>query len=164
MFDVDVGGVAYRESEHEEPGAEIVTAELGGALEGPRADRLLRPALPGALPDPRRARGAGDHRPLRLHPADRQGPLGGLLRARAIENQVFVVAPNQVGEAPPAVPTPTGARRSSTHGACPGQAPDEECFVAADLDFAAQDSVRATLPALANRRPGAYQVAGGGPV
>ena len=29
MFDVDVGGVAYRESEHEEPGAEIVTAPLG---------------------------------------------------------------------------------------------------------------------------------------
>ncbi len=26
MFDVDVGGVAYRESEHEEPGEEIVTA------------------------------------------------------------------------------------------------------------------------------------------
>ena len=26
MFDVDVGGVAYRESEHEEPGSEIVTA------------------------------------------------------------------------------------------------------------------------------------------
>src|SRR4249919_1761163 len=26
MFDVDVGGVAYRESEHEEPGDEVVTA------------------------------------------------------------------------------------------------------------------------------------------
>ena len=33
MFDVDVGGVAYRESEHEEPGSEIVTAA------GRRADR-----------------------------------------------------------------------------------------------------------------------------
>ena len=29
MFDVDVGGVAYRESEHEEPGDEIVTAPVG---------------------------------------------------------------------------------------------------------------------------------------
>src|SRR5687767_11995618 len=32
MFDVDVGGVAYRESEHEEPGDEIVTAKLGEPL------------------------------------------------------------------------------------------------------------------------------------
>ena len=32
MFDVDVGGVAYRESEHEEPGDEIVTATPGSAL------------------------------------------------------------------------------------------------------------------------------------
>src|SRR5262249_21555057 len=34
MFDVDVGGVAYRESEHEEPGSEIVTAPIGGILAG----------------------------------------------------------------------------------------------------------------------------------
>src|SRR5919201_772333 len=34
MFDVDVGGVAYRESEHEEPGGDIVVADLVGALEG----------------------------------------------------------------------------------------------------------------------------------
>jgi hypothetical protein len=26
MFDVDAGGVSYRESEHEQPGAEVVTA------------------------------------------------------------------------------------------------------------------------------------------
>ena len=35
-------------------------------------------------------------------------------------------------------------------------APDEECFIAADLDLAAQDEVRESLPALANRRPEAY--------
>ena len=29
MFDVDVGGVSYRESEHEQPGEEIVTAPAG---------------------------------------------------------------------------------------------------------------------------------------
>src|SRR4051794_7493551 len=34
MFDVDVGGVAYRESESEEPGQEIVSAVLGPALSG----------------------------------------------------------------------------------------------------------------------------------
>ena len=35
-------------------------------------------------------------------------------------------------------------------------APDGECFIAADLDLAAQDRVRESLPSLANRRPGAY--------
>ena len=29
MFDVEVGGVVYRESEHEQPGEEIVIAEVG---------------------------------------------------------------------------------------------------------------------------------------
>jgi predicted amidohydrolase len=35
-------------------------------------------------------------------------------------------------------------------------APDEECFIAADLDLAEQDEVRRSLPSLANRRPEAY--------
>src|SRR3954451_23583998 len=34
MFDVDVGGVSYRESESEEPGEEIVSAALDAALPG----------------------------------------------------------------------------------------------------------------------------------
>ena len=42
------------------------------------------------------------------------------------------------------------------------RAPDEECFVAADLDFARQDEVRDKLPSLANRVAGAYRWPGGG--
>ena len=57
MFDVDVGGVAYRESEHEEPGDELVTRRSGSSGRHARADRLLRPSLPRALPDPGGARG-----------------------------------------------------------------------------------------------------------
>jgi len=37
------------------------------------------------------------------------------------------------------------------------QAPDEQCFVAADLDLDAQREVREKLPSLANRRPRAYR-------
>ena len=65
MFDVDVGGVSYRESEHEAAGSEIVTARVGELDAGPH--RLLRPPLPGALPDPRPARRPARRRPLRLH-------------------------------------------------------------------------------------------------
>ena len=42
-----------------------------------RADRLLRPPLPRALPDPRPARGDRGHRPVGLHRRHRARPLGG---------------------------------------------------------------------------------------
>ena len=79
-----------------------------------------------------------------------------LLRARAIENQVFVVAPNQIGEAPPHYRSYGRSMIVDPWGVVLAQAPDEECFVAADLDLDAQERVRATLPSLANRRPEAY--------
>ncbi len=99
MFDVDVDGVSYRESEHEEPGEEIVSAPLGDTTIGlsvcydlrfPELYRILavRGARILAVPSAFTAATGRDH----WEP---------LLRARAIENQAFVLAPNQVGEAPP---------------------------------------------------------------
>ena len=75
MFDVEVGGRVYRESELEQPGEEIV------ALADRRRRRaghvhLLRPALPRAVPDPRRARRADRRRAGRLHAGDDARPLG----------------------------------------------------------------------------------------
>ncbi len=58
-----------------------------------------------------------------------------LLRARAIENQAFVVAPNQVGEAPPHYRSYGRSMIVDPWGVVLAQAPDEECFVAADLDL-----------------------------
>jgi len=42
-------------------------------------------------------------------------------------------------------------------GAVLAEAPDDECFVAADLDFNSQEEIREKLPSLAHRRPGAYR-------
>ncbi|HWO47622.1 MAG TPA: nitrilase-related carbon-nitrogen hydrolase, partial [Solirubrobacterales bacterium] len=79
-----------------------------------------------------------------------------LLRARAIEDQVFVVAPNQSGEAPPHYSSFGHSMIVDPWGVVLATAPDGEGFVVADLDLAAQDRVRESLPSLANRQPEAY--------
>ena len=154
MFDVEVGGVAYRESEHEDAGEEIVTAPLGDLIAGltvcydlrfPELYRIL--AVRGArlvtVPSAFTLTTGRDHWEV-------------LLRARAIENQVFLVAPDQVGETPPHYHSYGRSMIVDPWGVVLATAPDEECFIAADLDLAMQDRVREKLPSLANRRPGAY--------
>jgi predicted amidohydrolase len=154
MFDVDVDGIAYRESDHEEPGGEIVVAPLPQASLGlsvcydlrfPELYRILavRGARIVAVPSAFTLATGRDHWEV-------------LLRARAIEDQVFVLAPNQVGEAPPHFRSYGRSTIVDPWGVVLATAPDEECFVAADLDLAAQERVRESLPSLANRRPQAY--------
>jgi deaminated glutathione amidase len=154
MFDVDAGGVSYRESEHEQPGSELVVAPLGELTLGlsvcydlrfPELYRIL--ALRGArliaIPSAFTLATGRDHWEV-------------LLRARAIENQAFVLAPNQVGRAEPHFDSFGRSTIVDPWGVVLATAPDEECFVAADLDLAAQERVRESLPSLANRRPAAY--------
>ena len=79
-----------------------------------------------------------------------------LLRARAVENQAFVVAADQIGVHPPDNESFGGSQIVDPWGDVLARAPDEQCFVAADLDLARQDEVRESLPSLANRVPAAY--------
>jgi predicted amidohydrolase len=154
MFDVDAGGVSYRESEHERPGSEVVTAPVGELVAGlsvcydlrfPELFRIL--ALRGArlltVPSAFTSATGRDHWEV-------------LLRARAIENQAFVIAPNQVGAAPPHFDSFGHSAIVDPWGTVLAAAPDGECFAAADLDLTAQDRIREELPSLANRRPRAY--------
>jgi predicted amidohydrolase len=146
--------VEYRESEHEQAGEEIVAAPVDGLelgltvcydLRFPELYRIL--ALRGArliaVPSAFTAITGRDHWQV-------------LLRARAIENQVFVIAPNQIGEAAPHYSSYGRSAIVDPWGVVLATAPDEECFVAAELDFSAQERVKDRLPALANRRPRAY--------
>jgi predicted amidohydrolase len=154
MFDVDAGGVSYRESEFERPGDEPVAAQVGGLTAGmtvcydlrfPELFRILalRDARLIAVPSAFTLATGRDHWEV-------------LLRARAIENQLFVLAPNQFGEAPPHYHSFGRSMIVDPWGVVLATAPDEECFVAADLDLEAQDRVRESLPSLANRQPAAY--------
>ncbi|HSS04366.1 MAG TPA: carbon-nitrogen hydrolase family protein [Solirubrobacterales bacterium] len=155
MFDVEAGGVEYRESEHEQAGEEIVSAPLGGFelgltvcydLRFPELYRILavRGARLIAVPSAFTAATGRDHWEV-------------LLRARAIENQVFVIAPNQVGEAPPHYSSHGHSAIVDPWGAVLAEAGDGEGFVIADLDLEAQERTREKLPSLANRRPEAYR-------
>ena len=81
-----------------------------------------------------------------------------LLRARAIENQAFVVAADQCGTHPPGDKQSFGGSMIvDPWGEVLARAGDEPCLVAADLDFARQAEVREQLPSLANRVPAAYR-------
>jgi predicted amidohydrolase len=154
MFDVDAGGVSYRESEHERPGVEPVVAPLGELVLGmsvcydlrfPELFRILalRGARVVAVPSAFTLATGRDHWEV-------------LLRARAIEDQVFVIAPNQTGEAPPHYSSFGRSMIVDPWGVVLATAPDGEGFAAAELDLVAQDRVRESLPSLANRRPDAY--------
>ena len=79
-----------------------------------------------------------------------------LLRARAIEDQAFMVAANQVGEHAPGLRSGGRSMIVDPWGVVLAQAPDTETFVLAELDLDRQAEIRRTLPSLANRRPEAY--------
>jgi deaminated glutathione amidase len=154
MFDVEAGGVTYRESAHEQAGTEVVSGPVGDQILGlsvcydlrfPELYRILavRDARLIAVPSAFTLATGRDHWQV-------------LLRARAIENQVFVLAPNQVGEAQPHFSSYGRSAIVDPWGVVLATVPDGEGFAAAELDLAAQEKVRESLPSLANRRPQAY--------
>jgi deaminated glutathione amidase len=155
MFDVVVGGQTYRESESEEAGEEIVLSETAGHtplgltvcydLRFPELYRIL--AVKGA-------------RIIALPAAftkiTGQAHWEILIRARAIENQAFVVAADQIGRSPGDHDSFGGSIIVDPWGEVLAKAPDEETFIAADLDLSRQEEIREQLPSLANRIPTAY--------
>jgi deaminated glutathione amidase len=80
-----------------------------------------------------------------------------LLRARAIEDQTFVVAANQVGAHAPGYRSGGRSMIVDPWGVVLAQAPDTETYVLAELDLERQAEIRRTMPSLANRRPSAYR-------
>ena len=154
LFDCDVPGASLHESETMMPGREIIRADADGVALGlsicydlrfPELYRVL--ALDGvrliALASAFTERTGRDHWEI-------------LVRARAIENQVFVLAANQVGASTPRLRWFGRSMIVDPWGIVLAQAPDREGYTLADLDFEAQDRMRAQLPSLANRRPESY--------
>jgi deaminated glutathione amidase len=156
MFDVEVGGVEYRESDNEDPGEEaVLTATADGVEIGLTVCYDLR------FPELYRLLAVDGARILTVPAAftvpttrDHWEPL---VRARAIENQAFVIAANQIGKHPPNHRSGGRSLIVDPWGIVLAAAPDSECVVTADLDLEAQADIRRRLPSLANRRPAAYR-------
>ncbi|HEX3975515.1 MAG TPA: carbon-nitrogen hydrolase family protein [Solirubrobacteraceae bacterium] len=155
LFDVEVDGAVYAESSTEDPGDEIVVTELANGLKlgmsvcydlrFPELYRILalRDAelltVPAAftLPTTR------DHWEV-------------LVRARAIENQCFVIAANQIGDHPGGLRSGGRSVIVDPWGLVLATAPDTECAIVADLDLDNLRDIRRRLPSVARRRPEAY--------
>ncbi len=157
MFDVEVGGVEYRESEHSEPADELVLSETANGvslglticydLRFPELYRIL--ALRGA-----RVISV----PANFTRVTGEAHWEVLLRARAIENQVFVIAPGQGNRPGPEGDSYGNSMIVDPWGEVLARAPMEgDCFIAIDLDLARQDELREKLPSLANRVGAAYK-------
>jgi deaminated glutathione amidase len=155
MFDVEVQGRVYRESALTEPGGEIVTSETAEGVElglaicyDLRFPELFRAlAVRGArvvvLPSAFTLPTTRDHWEI-------------LLRARAIENEVFVLAANQVGPHPGGNHSGGRSMIVDPWGVVLARAEDGEGWIAAELDLARQGEIRAQLPVLAHRRLDVY--------
>jgi deaminated glutathione amidase len=156
MFDVEVEGTVYRESDHEAPGDDVVLSATADGVElgltvcydvrFPELYRIL--AVRGArivtIPAAFTVPTTRDHWEV-------------LVRARAIEDQYFVIAANQVGEHVEGLRSGGRSMIVDPWGLILAQAADSETVITADLDLDAQAAIRTRLPSLANRRPAAYR-------
>ena len=151
MFDVDVGGVSYRESSHEQAGSQLVISDLGQARIGMAVCYDLRfPELFRAL------LGLGANLftlPAAFTVATGRDHWEILVRARAIENQSFVLAADQVGRADPEYDSWGHSMIVGPWGEVLAEVGSGEGFAVADLDFDRLREIRTSLPAVAHRRP-----------
>jgi predicted amidohydrolase len=154
LFDAVTDAATYCESDDIIPGSQVVTAVIDGVTVGLTICYDLRfPELYRALA----LRGAH----LILLPSAFTALTGAahwevLVRARAIENGVFIAAADQTGPHPPdrecyghsMIVDPWGTVLAVAAGGV------GEC--SADVDLEAVDHVRRQVPALENRRPETY--------
>lgn len=147
MFDVDVGGRTYRESDECRPGNRMVTADAASGVKiGMSVCYDLR------FPELYRGLVSAGARiftvPAAFTMTTGRDHWEVLLRARAIENQVFVVAANQVGRHGDGLESYGRSMIVDPWGVVLAQAADGEGVAVADLDLSKLQQVRANLPSL----------------
>lgn len=156
LFDNEIAGAAFRESEHQLPGDQIVSSEAAdGTVLGLSICYDLR------FPELYRLQ-AVDGAKVLLVPAcftkkTTEAHWETLLRARAIENHCFVIAANQVGEIAPGFESGGESMILDPWGTTLAKADRKsEMLIAAELDFSELERIRSELPSLASRQPQTY--------
>lgn len=155
LFDNDVPGAAYHESATVEPGDEIAVAGVAGRTLGMtvcydiRFPEIFRAeALAGAelisLPMAFMERTGRDH----MEP---------LMRARAIENEIFLIVADQFGKPLVDIEFHGHSAIVDPWGRVLARAGEGAGVITAELDFAEQARIRQQLPVLENRRPDVYR-------
>ncbi len=151
LFDIVIGDRSVTESAKYQSGSEVICASAAGARLGMAICYDLRfPELFRALSE----RGAD----VLSIPSSFTAPTGEahwevLLRARAIENQCFVVAPGQAGTGAGGIQTYGNSMIVDPWGRILARASgDGEEIISAVLDFDEMAAVRQRLPALHNRK------------
>lgn len=151
LYDVEIPGrVSYQESRSVAPGTETVVVDVEGVPVGlsicydlrfPELYRRL--AVAGAqvlvVPAAFMMHTGRDHWEV-------------LLRARAIENQCYVLAAGQIGDHEPGRTCFGRSMVVDPWGTVVAQAPDTIGVTVADVDLARLATIRQELPSLANRR------------
>jgi len=156
LFDIHIEGQkSYKESARVAPGEEMVTFETEQGNFGLTICYDIR------FPELYRALTLAGARVI-FHPAAFTLYTGKdhwetLIRARAIENQVYMVSPAQIGSHGNGKQCFGNTMIVDPWGTVLARAPERECVVIAEIDYAAQDKVRAELPALKHRRADVYE-------
>lgn len=151
LYDVEIPGrVSYAESRTIAPGDDLVVADVEGVPVGLSICYDLR------FPELYRALAIAGARVL-VVPAAFMAHTGRdhwevLLRARAIENQCYVVAAGQIGDHEPGRTCFGRSMVIDPWGTVLAQAPDLPTVITAQIDLDRLESVRAELPSLAHRR------------
>jgi deaminated glutathione amidase len=151
MFDVEVEGTLYAESAREQAGDEVIATTLanGRTLGMSICYDVRFPELYRALSE----RGTELLAvPAAFTLATTRDHWEVLLRARAIENQCFLIAANQIGAHPPGNRSGGRSLIVDPWGLVLATAADTECAIVAELDFTLLAGIRERLPALAHRR------------
>jgi len=151
LFDVSMQGeVVYQESAIVQPGSEIITIETEFGHLGLSICYDLRfPEFYRRL-TVRGARLIFIPAAFTLHTGKDHWER--LIRARAIENQVYVVAANQIGSYAPQGMNWGKSMVVDPWGIVLSKAPDKESVIFADIDYSYQQEIREKLPSLRHRR------------
>ncbi|GLI03777.1 carbon-nitrogen hydrolase family protein [Phytohabitans aurantiacus] len=152
LYDVEIPGrVSYQESKTVAPGTEPVVVEIDGARVGLSICYDLRfPELYRRLAVEGRAEVLVVPAAFMMHTGRDHWEV--LLRARAIENQCYVVAAGQIGDHDPGRTCFGRSMVIDPWGTVLAQAPDTTGVVVADIDLDRLATIRQELPSLANRR------------